>query len=195
MSRTRDAVLTELLAIDPPGFVLSKEPDSDWGKILSAMAGGVADVEVEAEQLSSEIDPRTATWMLEDFERLLGPDPCGRDELITTMAERRLIAYQRLTARGGQSVSYFLALAASLGVVATIDTDIATTAGCECGDEVIESPEQFVWRINLPATQEFEPEVGGMDAGDYLGWLVPSLVECVIRRYAPAHTIPVIAYT
>ena len=195
MSRDRAAALTELLAIDPPGWVLPADPASDWGKLLSALAAGVAEVEASAEALTFEVDPRAANLLLEDFERVLGPDPCGRYDLVTTLAERRLIAFQRWTARGGQSEAYFIALCAALGVEATIDTDIVTQAGFECGDEVIESPEQFVWRINLPLIQEFDFETGEGVAGDFLGWLVPSLAECVIRRYAPAHTIPVIAYS
>lgn len=194
MSRAPSTVLAELLAIDTPGWVLPDDPASEWGRLLSSMAAGIADAEATAEQLTFEVDPRLANMLLDDFERVLGPDPCGRDDLATTADTRRLIAWQRWIARGGQSAAYFIGLAAALGVIATIDTDIVTMAGCECGDEVVESPEQFVWRFNLPATQEFDFEAGGADAGDLLGWLVPSLVECVIRRYAPAHTIPVISY-
>jgi uncharacterized protein YmfQ (DUF2313 family) len=195
MSRDRATVQGELLAIDPPGWVLPNDPASDWGKLLSALAAGVAEVEASAEALTFEVDPRAANLLLEDFERVLGPDPCGRYDLVTTLAERRLIAFQRWTARGGQSEAYFIALCAALGVTATIDTDIVTQAGFECGDEIVVSPEQYVWRINLPPIQEFDFETGEGVAGDFLGWLVPSLAECVIRRYAPAHTIPVIAYS
>lgn len=195
MSRSAAAVLTEQLAIDPPGWVLPDDPASDWGKLMAAMAAGVAVVEGSAEALTFEVDPRAASLLLEDFERVLGPDPCGRYDLLTTLAERRLIAHQRWTARGGQSAAYFIGLCAALGVAATIETDVVTQCGFECGEEIVVSPEQFVWRINLPLIQEFDFETGEGVAGDFLGWLVPSLAECVIRRTAPAHTIPVIAYS
>jgi uncharacterized protein YmfQ (DUF2313 family) len=195
MSRDRAAVLTELLATDPPGWVLPNDPASDWGRLMAAMAAGVAEVEAAAEALTLEVDPRAANLLLEDFERVLGPDPCGRYDLLTTLAERRLIAFQRWTARGGQSEAYFIALCAALGVTATIETDVTTQVGFECGDEIVVSPEQYVWRIDLPLIQEFDFETGEGVAGDFLGWLVPSLAECVIRRYAPAHTIPVISYS
>ena len=162
---------------------------------MVAMASGIVTVEEAAASLERELDPGEADMLLEDYERVLGPDPCGRYDLVTTTAERRLIARQRWVARGGASAEYFIRIAAAMGVTATVESDITTQCGFECGSEIVESPEQFVWRMTLPATQEFDFLLGDAETGDYLGWLTPSLVECVIRRLAPAHTIPVIAYS
>jgi uncharacterized protein YmfQ (DUF2313 family) len=194
MSRAATTICAELLSLMPPGWANPRDPASDMANVSRALATGVETVEALAESLFMEIDPRSADLLLDSFERVLGPDPCGRWELVTAKADRRLIAYQRWVSKGGSSAAYFIALAAALGVTATIDTDTTTCAGAECGSETIESPEQYVWRINLPATQEVEAETGELETGDLLGWLIPSLVECVIRRYAPAHTIPVISY-
>ncbi len=194
--QARDAATAaaELAALRPPGWAAPKE-GTDLHRLREAMGAGIAAVERAAAGMVEEIDPRAAILLLEDFERVLGPDPCGRWELVTTTAERQLVAWQRWTSRGGASAAYFIALAAAMGVTITIETDIPGQIGAfECGDEIVESPEQFVWRVNLPATQEFDPIIGEFEAGDLLGWLVPSLVECVIRRYAPAHTVPVISY-
>ena len=194
-ARTLEAVQADLASLLPPGWVWPRGANSEMQRLMAAMAAGIVTVEEAAAALETEVDPGLSSMLLEDYERVLGPDPCGRYDLVTTTAERRLIARQRWMARGGASAAYFIGLAAAMGVTATIETDITTQCGFECGDEIVESPEQFVWRMTLPATQEFEAEIGDFEAGDYLGWLVPSLIECVIRRLAPAHTIPVIAYS
>lgn len=195
MARPVEAVSADLSSLLPLGWVWNRDANSELAKVQGAMARGIADVEAAAARFNTEIDPGQAALLLEDFERVLGPDPCRSGDIDLTDSTRRLIAYQRWTARGGQSAAYFIALAAAYGVTITIDTDITECIGeMECGDEIICSPEQFVWRVNLPTTQEFDPLIGEFDTGDLLGWLVPNLVECVIRRAAPAHTFVVFNY-
>lgn len=195
MSRSLEAVQADLAQLLPPGWVWPQGTNTEMARVQGAMARGIFDVESAAQRFNTEIDPGQAAWLLPDFERVLGPDPCQNDDLALTDSARRQIALQRWTARGGQSAAYFIALAAAFGITITIDTDICECIGeMECGDEIICSPEQFVWRVNLPTTQEFDPLIGEFDTGDLLGWLVPNLVECVIRRASPAHTFVVFNY-
>ncbi|MBX6376293.1 MAG: DUF2313 domain-containing protein, partial [Acetobacteraceae bacterium] len=123
-------------------------------------------------------------------------DPCGRDLLLAGLDERRRAAHQRWTAGGLQTPAYFEAIAAQLGVPeARVEETVPFVCGVgECGMELTPPSEIFVWRMILPPTRVIEFETGGAEAGMPLGEIVPSLVECVIRRFAPAHTTPVFSY-
>jgi uncharacterized protein YmfQ (DUF2313 family) len=142
-----------------------------------------------------EIDPRTASVMLADFERLLGPDPCGRDIADLPLSERSRLAHARYTARGGASRAYFYALAAAHGVPITITEMFTSQVGAmECGDELVGASEPFTWIVTLPLGQWSDFEVGANATGDLLYSFEVSDLECEIRRRAPAHTEPIFYY-
>lgn len=66
---------------------------------LVVEAGRVKD---RAEELLAEMDPRTTTELIADWERVCGlPDPCTTAP--TTLADRRAAVVARLTSRGGWS--------------------------------------------------------------------------------------------
>jgi len=77
MSRPQEIIKQSLIAKLPPGFALAKR-----GGVIDALytgfAGAFADGEKAAEDMLVEINPRSANYLLEDFERVLGPDLCGR---------------------------------------------------------------------------------------------------------------------
>lgn len=196
-ARSEDQVLDELLSLLPPGWIWRRDRDSLIAALLTPLAGGIADIETTAEAMLAEVDPRDATVCLVDFERVLGPDPCGRDISILSLADRRKLAHQRWTARGGASRAYFIGLAAKRGVAITISENRVGYAGeLVCGDELVEPPEQFIWTVHLAGfTGEslFETDEG--QAGDRLFDLTVNDIECDIRRLKPAHTEVVFAYS
>lgn len=189
MSRTEDQVLDELLSNLPPGWVWRRDRDSMIAALLTPLADGIAELEELAEEMLREVDPRLATLCLPDFERVLGRDPCGRDSSLMSLADRRQLAHQRWTARGGASRAYFIALAAKRGVAITISENRVTYAGeMVAGDELVETPEQFIWTVHLALTEESLFEAGEGQAGDRLYDLIISDIDCDIRRLKPAHT-------
>lgn len=195
MSRSEDQVLDELLGHLPPGWIWRRDRDSLIAALLTPLAGGIADIEQVAEDMLREVDPRLATLCLPDYERVLGPDPCGRDTSTMSLADRRQLAHQRWTARGGASRAYFIGLAAKRGVAITISENRVTYAGeMVAGDEIIETPEQFIWTVHLAFTDESLFEVDDGQAGDRLYDLVISDIDCDIRRLKPAHTEVVFDY-
>ncbi|HWJ72417.1 MAG TPA: putative phage tail protein [Kaistia sp.] len=196
MSRSADVAHREILSLMPPGWVWPRGTDSLFAAVLKPLAIELADLEATAEAMIEEIDPRTATLCLEDFERVLGADPCGRDPLTYTIAERQQLAHQRWTARGGQSIAYFTELAAKRGIAINIIEAHPTVADrAEAGDELVESPEQFVWLVQLAATEEILFEAGKSEAGDLLVEYRGPDIECDIRRRRPAQTEVVFSYT
>lgn len=195
MSRSEDQVLDELLSLLPPGWIWRRDRDSVIAALLAPLAGGIADVEQTAEDMLREVDPRLAGVCLPDFERVLGPDPCGRDTSTMSLADRRLLAHQRWTARGGASRAYFIGLAAKRGVSITISENRVTYAGeMVAGDEIVEPPEQFIWIVHLALTEEILFEAGEGQAGDRLYDLIISDIDCDFRRLKPAHTEVVFDY-
>ncbi len=193
MSRSETTVHRELLSLLPPGWIWSRDEGSLLAALLKPLAGEIAAVEAVAEAMLDEVDPRTAVLCLDDFERVLGPDPCGRDPSTLTIARRQELAHQRWTGRGGQSIPYFVALAAKRGVAITIEEARILTAGDEAGSELVNSPEQFVWRVPLTLTNPVVLTAGG-EAGELLYDFDLSDIECDIRRAKPAHTEVVFAY-
>jgi uncharacterized protein YmfQ (DUF2313 family) len=193
VSRGPAQAQADLLALAPQGWVwphlAQTAPDSTFETLFKPLARGLAGIEALAEAMMDEIDPRTATLLLPDFERVLGPDPCGRDPSTMSLEQRRQLAHQRWTARGGASVPYFVALAAKRGVTITIVENRTSQADAAvAGDELIESPEQFCWTVELALLGETVAKVDQSQAGDLLLDIILSDVECDIRRAKPAHT-------
>lgn len=197
--RSAEQVRASLVAEAPRGWVwphvAAGAAPSVFETLFKPLAVGLADVEATAAAMMLEIDPRTATLLLPDFERVLGPDPCGRDPSTLSLEQRRQLAHQRWTARGGASIPYFVALAAKRGVAITISENRVTYAGAMvAGDELIEPPEQFIWTVHLSLMGETLFIASEGQAGDRLYDLVLSDVECDIRRAKPAHTEVTFSY-
>lgn len=188
MSRSETDAHQELMSLLPTGWIWPRS-DSLLGAVLSPAATLFAEIEQVAEEMIDQIDPRTATHTLGDFERVLGPDPCGRDTATLSVAERQQLAHQRWTARGGQSIAYFIALAAKRGVAITIDEVRLTRAGsARAGDRVANHPNQFNWIVNLPLGQWQVARAGRAVAGDRTYSFRLADIECDLRRLKPEQT-------
>ncbi|MGO4558335.1 YmfQ family protein [Mesorhizobium sp. 2RAF21] len=194
MSRVVATILRSLIGKLPVGWVLAGR-GGVLDALLEALAQPFADAEDEAEELMREIDPRTAVRLLPDFERVLGPDPCGRDLGNRTLAQRQRQAHQRWTARGGQSIPYFTTFAAMLGVTIQINEFWPSKAGyMRAGMRLVPNGEQFTWRVRLTLTGQWWFRAGQNQAGDRLGGFTLSDIECELRRLKPAHTQIVFSY-
>jgi uncharacterized protein YmfQ (DUF2313 family) len=113
---------------------------------------------------------------------------------IASLAERRARVVSRLTDRPGQSRAFFIGLAASLGVTATITEFSETSCEAPC-EEPVHGPEwRHAWRMNLP------PLAGGAEftcqdtCETPLAQWAPSDIECRVRRFAPAQTVLLFGY-
>ncbi len=151
MARALRSILQGIIRKLPNGFALTRR-----GRILDTVLTAVAtllqDAETEAERLMEEIDPRTTNALLPDFERVLGPDPCGRDQAALTVDQRQKLAHQRWTAFGGQSIPYYIETAAKLGVTVTIREFWPSKAGyLRAGQRLRPEGSQFVWSIDVPS--------------------------------------------
>lgn len=175
-----------LAALLPPGAAWPRDPDTNLGRLLEAMAQELARLHNRQVDLIEEDDPRTASELLGAWETEVGlPDLCLGAEGVTVQ-ERRAAVHAKLTSRGGQSRAYFIGLARSLGYAVTIHEYRRHTCEMSCEDPVCDEPWQFAWQVNAP-----EVTVRELTCEDHcdtpIRWWGNALLECAVRHRAPAH--------
>lgn len=196
MGVTLQAWLAALQAMLPPGRAFTREPDANLTKLLAAIAAMFLAAQLKLEDLLDQADPRRATSMLPEWERLLGlPDRCT--PAVQSTFERQSAAYQRLVEQGGQSAAYFIGLAALLGQPGCTVRELRPmNCNDDCNDALNSPDDRFNWQFNIPA-----PSIGARpmncndDCSDPLDFYTPSLIECPIKERKPAHTNVFFAYS
>lgn len=171
--------LSLLQALLPPGKAWTRDPDAVLTALLVALAAELARVDARVDALQNETDPRTVGELLEEWETVFGlPDTCTGQ--LPTLAQRRMALHGRVTAVGGASPAYFIAVAAAVGYTVTIDEQV--------------DADPYKWRVNAPATTVTEFRAGSGRAGEPLRSWGNQLLECAIIRLCPAHTQVIFAY-
>lgn len=170
-------------------------------ELLDALAYEPARIEARGVDFIDELDPNTTFEMLENWERLLFiPDECTPPGEVS-LYQRRVRVLQKLTTGGGQSIAFFKLIAAQLGYDADI-IDVKNysdfRAGkSRAGDALNNStlpgggPSATGWaytfQIKAPAALVRYFRAGQGAAGDRLVIFQNDTLECVIRKFAPAH--------
>ncbi len=193
--RSPTAVLDELLALSPQGDAMPTTPDTTWAKMLAPLANEFSLVEALMLSFMVEINPLTAVNLLADYERVLGPDPYGRDTGVLSIQQRQQLAYSRWTGKYGVRPADFIALAASFGETISIQQFQLTTAGAFAGDNLVSHPTQFAWLVQFPTPTVTLPEASSAEAGALCGAFEPALAQPAIEGRAPAQTSPYFSYT
>lgn len=197
-TRTADEALLDLLALSPPGDGMPSSRDTTWAQMLRPMAAAISDTEQSMGQFSTEIDPGTALYLLPDYERVLGPDPFGRDPGTMTVAQRQQLALSRWVQKYGVRPADFEQMAADLGVTITIREFFPGQCGrmqCGAGPGCVSAPTQFTWLVTLPKAPLQTGQCGVMQCGSPTSFFEVSLVQGVIAQRAPAHTTVLFSYT
>src|SRR5262245_47224543 len=119
--RSGDDYATALAALLPTGRAWPRELDTILMKTVRGLAQVFGFVDMRAaDLLERETDPRYTQEMLTDWERNWGlPDPCFFYDGGGIEGRRRLLL-RKMTIEGGQSRSFFAAVAADLGYTVTI---------------------------------------------------------------------------
>lgn len=187
--------VSSLQALLPPGEGLTREPGSVLTRVLQALAALFLTAQSRLEDLLVQADPRHATTMIADWERLLGlPDKCtpaGQQ-----LTGRRRMAYQRLVELGGQSRQYFIGLATLLGEPNVTITEFPRfVCTGHCNTPLSGTADQFYWRVNIPRPADNLVQMNCNSAcNSALQEYTPSVIECAFNSRKPAHTNVTFAY-
>lgn len=187
--------LEQLIRLTPPGNAFPTDPDSNWVKLLGALAVTCARIDANAVLLSEEAFPDTTTILLPNWERVAGlPDDCS--QLGETYEVRRLNLIQKLSSRGGQSKAYFIEVATALGYSVTITEFKPFRVGISrIGDPLCNEPWWFVWQVNSQLNTIIWFRAGRSGAGEPLASWGNTRLECVMEKYSPAQTVVQFAYS
>lgn len=200
--RSGDDYADGFASLLPRGRAWPRDPDSTLMKVIGGLAqiwGDPVDSRA-ADLLERETDPRFTREMLEEWERAFGlPDMCM--EAPQTIDARIQALMTRMTMQGGQSREFFISLAALYGYTITIHEYAPFMAGVsEAGDTRDElgdyrwevgAPEmRFYWRIGVADARLswFRASTGEAGVDHHLEFAIADDLDCILRRYKPAHT-------
>ncbi|WCT72044.1 DUF2313 domain-containing protein [Sphingomonas naphthae] len=194
--------LQQLQALLPQGQAWSRAPDAMLTRLLAAMADGMARVDARSADLLEELDPSTTLELLGDWERVAGlPDACV--PVGGSIADRQTALARKIAGLGGQSVGFFVDLAARLG----LDVEIREPEPFDCNSRIDGEISDDGWRAAfivrvLPPSETIgdTPRVAIAEfttlstVDERLASFGAEDLECVVMRAAPAHSSPLFAY-
>jgi len=189
MSRAPDDCLDELLSLLPPGDALPRDPASNVGLLFAPLAAEVAGFEATRQRLLIQTSPINAVELLEDFERVLGPDPCKADVQLQSLDQRQRYADYRWNAHWDATPAALVLAAAAVGVSVTVDTfdpDMCGAGECglgECGPET----EAYGWVVHAPTYALIDGECGASECGDWINEAAVPALDCILGQWVPLH--------
>lgn len=181
------AQLKELL---PPGPAWPRgDSASMLAMLIEVWAQEFAKVDARVHALVTEADPRAAQETFSEWLEQWGlPDECI--ELWSTVNNNtlRTLLVQKVTTVGGQNRQFFIDLAAQFGYQIEIDEFRRHTVMSDTLDVLADELWPSTWRVNVfgsaGSKTTYHEVTGG--AEEALAWWGDMLIECLIRRYAPA---------
>jgi uncharacterized protein YmfQ (DUF2313 family) len=181
--------LERFLQLLPVGKFWRKERGSWLYEVAEAITPEFDRAESEIKFTLTEIDPRTSFSTLDEWEEMLGitDDKCieGEDR---TLEERRALAYQRYTTRGGNTREYFQNIAIQLGLEGVVVNNFeAFRMGSRMGDR-FNTPDQWrgVFEVNASQIYSKRFRMGSL-MGEVLRKFGNPVLECTFNRLKPAH--------
>ena len=170
------------VAYDRTGKRLSAELSAE-GAQLDRFAATV-------EAILAETDPRTASYLLPDWERVYNlPDECSQPA--ETIIDRRVRLAGKVAETGGISKNYFLALAEALGYQnISITSFKPTTCESSCEAQLMDESFRFLWQVNVPGQQTVH-RIAGCESSceDPLEAYKQGPLECLFNKLQPADAI------
>lgn len=199
--RSGDAYGEQFVAMFPRGRAWPQDEASVFQRVARAVAMVWGDVDSRiADLVEREADPRIAVELLPEWEAAFGlPDACLSSP--TTTKERQRALVEKMTTQGGQSRAFFIAVAARLGYSVAIREFAPFMCGvsrCGSADWSIGPAEiRFYWRVSVssPRLTWFRAGAGQAGVDHHLEIGIADDLECLFRRWKPAHTEIVFDYS
>lgn len=194
MALNAQSFLRTLQDLLPRGLAWNREENSDFTRLLLAIADELCRVNDRAVALLKEFDVREAEELISDWESLLGlPDECSPPA--TTLEARQNEAHLKLTSLGSLSRQFYIDLAARLGYTITISEYREFKAGISrAGDPLTNGDWVYAWLVSSPESLSIFFRSGVNRAGDPLAIYSDGVLECAINKRKPAHTIVLFSY-
>ncbi len=177
----------------PRGLAWPRDQDALQVQVANALALTASRVQSRANALLVDAFPATSIELLPTWEQSLGlPDPCMAPNPSIAQRQQRVVA--ALTLLGGQSAAYMRSVAAALGYTVTITTFKPAVYGDYYGRDYAGTAWAYTWRVTVPALVRVNATYGAY-YGDYYSSWGSSVLECVLNKIKPAHTVLQFAYT
>ncbi|WP_424138155.1 YmfQ family protein [Roseomonas chloroacetimidivorans] len=194
IARTVAEYSVALLALLPRGRIWPRDPDATLAAVARGLAPSAQRLDGRAVALLTDAFPGTAYELLPEWEASLGlPDPCAGPS--PSLQQRRAQVVARLTATGGQSVPYFIEVAANLGYGISVKEYAPARVGLlRAGDRLYGAAWAHAWAIQAPETTVTPFRAGQSAAGERLRTFGNDVLECQLRSLAPAHTVLLFQY-
>lgn len=178
----------------PTGPVWPRDPDAVQRAAVEALMPTYVRTWALACDLPAETLPSTAVFLLPEWEASLGlPDPCSGPD--PTIAQRQAHVVARLTQSDGPSIPSLTAFAAALGYTITIQEFAPARYGiAHYGDRYLDQPWAHTWQVTVEGGTLQSARYGSARYGDRYQTYGDAVLECELKRLAPAHTVLRFAY-
>ncbi len=171
-----------MLALLPSGPVWPRETDAILPRVIAGLAPTYERMSARAGTLLLDAPVGTLDELLPEWEATLGlPDPCAGPA--PSLAQRRASVAAAISAQGGQSATYVLSLLRALGRSGTVTSFAPARSGLLGAGEPLYGPAwAHAWEVAVDVAAS--PDAAASDA----------VVECVLRRMMPAHTVLIVCF-
>jgi uncharacterized protein YmfQ (DUF2313 family) len=176
----------------PRGRAWPRDSDATITQLLQGLAKIYERSNGGANQLLVDAFPATAYQLLGEWESTLGL-PSRYSAAPTTTGERQSQVVAALTDTGGQSVAYFVGLAAKLGYAITITHFKPYSVRAPVNAPIYGKAWAHAWQINVSLNTVLGLSVESTVDESIAVWDNTALVAA-INRYKPSHTIPILSY-
>lgn len=196
MGLTPDDYLQQIQSLLPPGPAWPRDADAYVTRLLLGLAEEFARVDARASGLLDEADPRTTVQLLLDWERIAGlPDGCVVDSGVDlSTGQRQAALVGRVTMVGDQSSAYFQQLAASVGYAVTVSEFSPFDVNDLVSEPIYSVAWAHVWQVRGTLNQPVDFTVLSTVADALSAWS-NVVLECVLNRFKPAHSVLLFSYT
>ncbi|MBF8179668.1 YmfQ family protein [Herminiimonas contaminans] len=175
--------------LQPTGLAWPTSKKSLWRKLYNAFGRMAVSVHATLLLLTRELDPRSTSQLLNEWEKFAGlPDECVIEQ--GTESERRAAVHSKITATGGASAEYFISVANALGYAGATVTEfpVARFGRARFGTARFHDRRwRNVWQLNLHAPGPVPARFLDRFGVRFYQSASPVL-ECRIRKLKPSHT-------
>ncbi|NDP60095.1 MAG: DUF2313 domain-containing protein [Oxalobacteraceae bacterium] len=178
----------------PRGLAWPRQSNSVLGRLLAGFAYAYAALHASLVLLTRELDPRSTSILLSEWEAFAGlPDACSLGA--GTESERRAAVVSKIASTGGATAPYFIALADALGYAgATVaEFPVSRFGRARFGARLQGATWRNVWQMHLSA-QGSTPARFTDRFGTRFHQSRNTVLECRIVTLKPAHTTVLFYY-